>query len=128
MVHRVVKHGVDVPFELRELLALDVQFEGMYFEEVGLRVEKASSSDCLVGVEGVLLSEFCEGELFFVIFDPVPKSGHGYFCLVSSAHGSYSHIQGIAHVVVGECGEDEFWWIGGVTELTIRKALLAGFA
>ena len=46
----------------------------MDLEKVRLGVEKTSSFDSLIGVEVVFLSEFGEGELFSVVFDPVPES------------------------------------------------------
>ena len=100
----------------------------MDLKEVGLRVKKAPGFYGLVGVEVVFLSEFCEGEFFTIALDPIPKSGHGYFCLVSSAHGSYCHVQGVTHIIIGECGKNESWRVGCVTELAIRKAFLAVLA
>lgn len=100
----------------------------MCLEEIWLGVEKAPCSDCLVGVEVIFLSQFCEGELGFVAGNPVPKSGHGNFSFVLSAHCSYCHIQGVALVVVCESCEDEFWWVGCFGELAVRKSFLAGSA
>ncbi len=92
-------------------------------EEVGLRVEKSPCLDGLVRVQVVFFTEPGCGELLPITVDPVSKGCQGYFCLVPSAHGSYGHIQGVAHIVVGEGREDEFWWVGCMTELAIRKAL-----
>ena len=97
-------------------------------EEVGLGVKEPSCSDGQVGVEIVFFSKLCEGELVSVAGYPVSKGAHGYFCLVFSTHSSQGHIQGVSHVEVCECREDEFWWVGCMTELAIREALLAVFA
>lgn len=100
----------------------------MGLEKVWLWVKEPSCSDDLVGVEVVLLSEFCEWELVFVAGNPVPKGGHGYLCLESSAHCSNCHIQGVALVVVSESCEDELLRVGCFGELTVRKALVASSA
>ena len=94
----------------------------MHFEEVGLWVEEAADFDCLVGVEGVLFSEFGCGELVSVVFDPVVEGGEGYLCLVFTSHCPCRLVRGVARVVAGEGREDELWRVGCVRECAVCES------